>query len=170
MTALSSILAGGRILASAVQGVAPDAAYKGADESVTSSTALQNDDALFLALPVNSTWMAFAAIFYQGGNNGAGDLKWQWTVPAGASAIGGHVSYFTSGVGVGNVNLGAFANGATTVSGTNGAGHSLPVLLLMSVTIGSTAGNLQLQWAENTSNATPTIVKAGSLLAAWQVA
>jgi hypothetical protein len=38
------------------------------------------------------------------------------------------------------------------------------------VTVGTTAGNLVLQWAQNTSSTTPTIVIAGSWLRVTRVA
>src|SRR4249920_844934 len=58
-------------------------AEKTVNESVTSSTAFQNDDDLFLAVAANSVYEMTAMLRYDGAT--AGDIKWQWTAPASAT-------------------------------------------------------------------------------------
>src|SRR5690348_15724965 len=85
MTAIGNINAGGRILASAMRGIAPLAVIKGADESVTSSTTLQNDDALLVTLTANATYVFSLFLNYQGGTQGSSDIKVAWTFPTGTT-------------------------------------------------------------------------------------
>ena len=61
---------------------------------------------------------------------------------------------------------------ASTVQAMGGNGATTPLGALVSGTVitGATAGNLQLQWAQNTSNATAASVLAGSALTAWRFA
>lgn len=167
MTALSQVNAGSRILASLLRAVAPSAAFKGADESLTSSTALQNDDALFVALAASATYVFIGFANVTGAAIGTGDWKGAFTAPSGATVTVECIAYPTTAAGTlnGNAVRGA---GGVMIAGVNGTAGS-PVVLIGSVINGATAGNLQLQWAQNTSSGTATTVKAGSFLASWQV-
>ena len=170
MTALSQILAGARLAASAVQGIAPVPGYKGIDEPVTSSAALQNDDALFLPVAANATYLWVCYLSYEGGTQGSSDMKFQFTGPSGATASYTFIYYPTSG-GVGaNTNI-SRATGLSSVvtAGTDGAGVKLGLIMIGTLVTSSTPGSLRMQWAQNTSSGTATIVHAGSILAAWQV-
>lgn len=165
MTALDQINAGARVTAALLQGVAPLAAYKGADETVTSSTVLQNDDALFLDLDAAATYFWLMLLDYEGGMQGSSDLKWQFSVPSGAAGILSPL--FFSNSGALSFTLGGIA--ATVIAGTNGAGTKRPLLAAGTIVTSATAGNMQLTWAQNVSSGTGTIVHAGSALLAWQV-
>lgn len=170
MTALGNIYAGSRITASDVAGVAPLAVIKGADQSLASSTAMQNDDALFLPVAANAGYLVECLLNYEGGTHGSSDLKWEFTGPSGATMVYTFVAYPVSGsIAAGNVNMGA-ATGLSGVgtAGTNGA-QNLAVIMRGTLITGGTAGTLQLQWAQDTSSATATIVRAQSMLALWQV-
>lgn len=170
MTAVSGILAGARITAAMLQGIAPLGALKTSDQSVTSSTVLVNDNALSVPVAANAGYLVFAMLDYEGGTQGAADLKFQWTGPSGATLVLSFVYYPTAG-GVGaNTNLAAITGlSVTRTAGTNGAGVTLPVFMFGTLRTASTAGTFQLQWAQNTSSATPTIVHAGSVVAAWEL-
>lgn len=170
MTAASQILAGARLTAALLQGVAPLAAIKGTDQSVTSSTALVSDSALFLQVAANAGYFVVTYIAYEGFTQGSSDMKWQWTGPAGATLSLTDVYYPTSG-GIGaNTNIAAITALSTVrTSGTSGAGVKLAQLMFGTLTTGGTSGTFQFQWAQNTSSATATIVHAGSAVAAWQV-
>lgn len=166
MTALSQIQAGSRILASVIRDVAPLAAYKGADEMVSTLT-LQNDDALFLAVDANATYLLIALVVYEGGTQGASDFKMGWTIPAGASLSWTRIGVDTTGA----VTASAFSTSANTPAvGTNGAGAKRFVVLLGTLSVSSTNGTMQFQWCTNTTPAVNTTVHAGSVLGAWQVA
>ena len=73
-------------------------------------------------------------------------------------------------------NVSGNITGATTyigtsvvVGSTNGAGTLRAQVMKGSVFVGSTAGTLQLQWAQNTSSGTATIVHAQSYIAMWLI-
>src|SRR5262245_15271614 len=61
----------------------PIAAVKTANESVTSSTTLQNDDELFVSVAANSTYLVQCYIKCDGA--ATGDIKLNWTAPASAT-------------------------------------------------------------------------------------
>lgn len=164
MTALSQITAGARLTAAMLRGVAPLAVIKGADESVTSSTTLQNDDALFLPLEANASYIWLLVPFYLA-NSGTGDMKAGPVVPSGATVdwtvihMGSSDTFLLdTGSSSGAVNL-FHGNGATLRS----------ALLAGTAVTSSTSGNLQFQWAQNGVSGTATTVKAGSLIAAWRI-
>lgn len=167
MTALGNILAGGRIVASAVQGVAPNAVVKGADQPLASSTALQNDDALYVALAANTTWIFIAMIEYTGDAAGSGGIQFTFTTPSGSTLVWSQL-YLGSSVSAPSMAGTGTGSGQTRSAETNGTAQ-VPAWIMGSVTVGSTAGNLQFRWAQNASDATATLVKAGSFLASWQI-
>lgn len=129
------------------------------DETINSSTVLQDDDELFVALNANKiyTWLL---LFYV--NSGATpDFKYAFSIPAGATGLRMDVSQFfvvddenTSAITT-TVNFGT----ATPVKSSSNWGR---------VIMGGTAGNLQMQWAQLNSNAGDTTVEAGSLLVVWE--
>lgn len=163
MTALSNIQAGARITAAMLQAVAPVAAEKGAVQSVGNTT-LVNDDALFIPLLANAVYRFDCFLLYEGGTQGSSDLKWAWTGPSGFT-----INYSVNGVTTAGVATAGYVRGVTgAVVGTNGASNELGVLMTGTITTSSTHGTLQLQWAQNTSNATDTSVLPASNLTAWQ--
>lgn len=166
MTALGQITAGARLTAAMLRAVAPDAAYKSVDQSVTSSTTLVNDNALFLPLLASATYFFAFSIIYEGGTQGSSDIKTAWTFPSGTTMRYTPVRYNTAGT------LASFPNIQTDVvaSATSGAGTLRSFQGTGTVITSTTAGNLQLQWAQNTSSGTATIVHAGSSIDAWQIA
>ena len=159
------IVAGSRIVASVMQQIAPQAVIKGADQSLASNTTLQNDNALFLPVVANASYLFECYLDYEGGTQGSSDLKWTFAVPAGGTLRYQPVYFNTSGVVQASTSTGSGINTA----GTNGAGTLRGVTMTGSLIMGSLAGTLQLQWAQFTSNATPTIVHAQPLLSLWRV-
>lgn len=145
---------------------------KTADETVTSSTTLQNDDHLVLSVEKGYTYHFRAWLLVDGGT--AGDLKTAFTYPTGSTLyFAGHgpTTSMVSGSG-GDVGFNGRHNAtsrSTTLSyGTSGSRPGIQVEGLLIV--GSTAGNLQLQWAQNTSDGTGTTLKSGSFLKMEKVA
>jgi hypothetical protein len=170
MTALQNILAGGRLTAAVLQGVAPAAAVKPADETVTDSATLQADNDLFLALPASGTF-GFLCLLYAVSSvaQGSGDLKAGWTWPTGASASWSAIGYAATSGGAANINAVRTASGATNSMGVGTT--ELPVLVMGTIVMGGTAGDLQLEWAQNAAATGNTItLKAQSWLMAWQIA
>lgn len=167
MTAAGRIYAGSRLTAAMVQAVAPLSAYKSQVEIVTSSTVLQNDDALLLPeLQADAVYMFICVLGYNGGTLGSSDIKLAWLLPSGAV-----MSYALYG----NTTSGAATNGywetqtSIPALGTNGTGTPIGAVMAGTVATSATPGAMQLQWAQHTSSATPTTVLQGSVLGAWQV-
>lgn len=124
---------------------------KTADETISSSTTLQADDALFFTLEANKSYMVDVFVLMSTG--GTEDWKFQFTGPASVTFDG----YVHDG---NNVRQFTEASAAIdTFSVTEGVWH-----FKVSITNGASAGNFTLTWAQNTSGATNTTVKQGSVL------
>lgn len=142
---------------------------KTADESVTSSTTLQNDDALLFAIASSEVWVVEFVLFVVG--NTSGDVKLAVTVPASASVYYGIVANSIPGSGY----VAGSSNSATATSGDEKSADVMTspgVVLVIKgyVANSTTAGNVTLQWAQAASSGTATTVKAGSHLIAHKVA
>lgn len=147
--------------------------YRTADSAaLVSNTTLQNDTDLAIALPTAGRFQFEAVIFYD--SSTTADFKAAFTVPAGATLRWGGIGASTTvsgGVGPGQFSV-AIASGAAIVYGGSGTGTANTLILKISGTVvmGGTSGPLWFQWAQNTSDATNTIVRANSRLTAWRVA
>lgn len=127
-------------------------ARKTAIESVASSVALQNDDHLFCPIPANSTWIFKFHVLWVAIKKG--DIKLDITVPSGATCYWYQATDPTTFL---------IPPAAVTANGDS----SQHLLTLEGfVRTGSTAGSLQLRWAQNGSQATPTQVLVDSTLLA----
>lgn len=141
---------------------------KVADESVTSSTALQNDDILSVAVSANMVYNVTWGLKTDGATGG--DIKYSWTGPASAT-----FAWQSLGLDVALASLmppisqdGA-AIGTVITHGTLGSGTNSWITGSGTLTIAGTAGFLQLQWAQNASSGTATKVKVGSWLRADRI-
>jgi hypothetical protein len=145
-------------------------ARKAADEAVTASATLQDDDDLVLPLEANASY-AFDAFFIYDGATG-GDLKVAFTVPAGATlAWSGYGQSTGATIASGVINTFALtSSGSAAGVGAIGAGQKLTVRPQGIVRTGATAGNLQVQWAQNASDPTATTMFTDSWLRAQRVA
>ncbi len=137
---------------------------KASDESVTSSTTLQNDDELLFAVGASETWVFTICMFITAAT--ASDLKMDITVPSGASVswmqardLGG-----TSGFPVFNAHE-AGGSGAVEFDAEAKRG----TMIFGTLANSTNAGNVQLRWAQNTSGGTATTVHARSWLSATQL-
>lgn len=148
-------------------------AVKTADETVTSNTTLQNDDELAVALATATTYRLESRLYVFGA--AAGDIKVALAFPANTTvqAFGGH-SIVTGAVTVAtSADVEARAVVTQTASPTTALSFGVPdtngivVTLSATVVTTSTAGTLNLQWAQNSSSGTGTIVKIGSWLRVW---
>src|SRR5262245_3251832 len=146
----------------------PISAIKTANESVTSSTTLQNDDHLVIALAANSTYWVNITLIIDGATGG--DFKADFTGPAGATPllhVDGH-----------NLSAAATTDDAITLMetfgdvihiGTLGVGSHTAVSMRGPVSIAGTAGNMQLRWAQETSSASATRILTGSAMWARRI-
>lgn len=139
--------------------------YKTADESVTSSITLQNDDHLVFAIAASEVWVAEYTLFMTGASTG--DFQYAFTVPAGATGIHGvqGATATTSDATSTLMTEKVFAvlTSAPAV-GTVASGTLTVARIYLQVTNSTTAGNVTLQWAQAASDVTATTVKAGSWL------
>lgn len=144
-------------------------ARKTANETVTSSTTLQNDNHLFVSVAANAVYIVELVGLLSGDDTA--DIKYVFTYPTGATLAGGQVNLFdtisggASTAGDGNFRaLAASASPSTALNAgtvdTNFVTCWYKGLLIMS----STAGTLQLQWAQINSVAVATGFLAGSYI------
>jgi hypothetical protein len=144
----------------------PLAVVKGGDQSVTSSTVVVNDTALVVAVASSATYQFSCFISYEGGTQGSSDLKWTWTTPAGTAMIYS-ATYLSNG---GTAQVGDQKAGSDVLAaGTSGA-TSRTIIMWGTVAVAGTAGNVQLQWAQNASSGTATKVHANSWISLWRFA
>lgn len=144
----------------------PLAAYKSIDQSITSSTTFTDDTVLGLTVAANASYIVDMSLIYDG--DSAGDLKLQFTKPAGAS----HTNTFLSSLGgtAATTSDNVVSGGSTVpILGCLGAGTNCGMLWKSFLSVSSTSGTLQLQWAQNATSATATRVRAGSYLLAQRV-
>ncbi len=129
-------------------------------EGVTSSTTMQDDDELFVTLAVSKTYCWEATLFCRS-ISATGELKYAFTLPTGAIGdmsddIIRSDSIFTTEDIVTVVPL---------VLPTN----IMRVLHLKGrVIMSTTNGKLQLQWAQNASDANASQIEQGSSLIVWE--
>jgi hypothetical protein len=139
------------------------AIVKAADQSVTNTTTLVDDNDFNVAIGANETYILQFEINVQSPT--AADIAYKLNAPAGSSC---HVDYNSSsagGVTYGNL-------GCNTLSGkvpTSGNNTDTVHFIYASITTGATAGNVTLQWAQSATNDGATIVKKGSQLLGFKV-
>ncbi|MFJ9318263.1 hypothetical protein [Streptomyces globisporus] len=133
---------------------------KPTDEQVQSSLVLQDDDHLTIPVSVGGRYAIDAMLAVDG--DPAADLLLTIAAPPGSTG------YWTPGAvtlgvsdGTGSIRLTRYAPGASIGVGITAAG--LMVAPLGTITAGAN-GVIAVQWAQNVSSATPTILRAGSWL------
>lgn len=140
---------------------------KAANESVTSSTAVQDDDDLFFAIGANETWVFELFLFTNAAT--AGDFRYAITFPAGATQRYGQMGLDDTAAGF-NADLevgdSTVSGGEKIIGGPGGTGLSL---VFGFVANGANAGDVKLRWAQGTSSGTATILASGSHLRARRV-
>jgi hypothetical protein len=144
----------------------PVTVVKPADTARNSTTSMSNDPDLVLNVAGGCTYHINGVIFYDGPAAGASDIKYTFSVPAGASG-----QYFMPRQNLSSSFAGAFSNfwGDTGTANTNSVGTFM-ILGVSGLLITTTAGALRFQWAQNTSNGTNTRVRANSFLTAQRIA
>lgn len=132
-----------------------------------SNTALQNLTNMLAALPgtAGAIFGFRGKVFYDSAT--AADIKFAFTMPAGATFQWGLLSTATNGTSP------TFTS--TTASGTAlsavglGVGTQSIATFEGEITMGATAGNLQMQAAQNTSDATQSTVSPRSHIEVWRI-
>lgn len=141
-------------------------ARKTVDETVSSTTTLQNDDDLFVSVAANAIYhMVFELQVLAQTTN---DIKFGFTGPAGYA-----VEYTARGP---TLTAAGLAD-VYTISGTTGdvltfggiAANDLCVSISGLLITSGTSGTFQLQWAQNTSGASGTTLRPGSFMSLRRV-
>lgn len=146
----------GSVLNSLITEVRGLLARKTSDETVNNSATLQNDNELLLAVEANAVYHFGGRLAFTTGTTP--DLKFAWTFPAGLT-MAYNVSVFAVGTSV----LDQFAFDQTLTANCEGhASLTRTAMLDGIVVVSSTAGTLQLQWAQIAATASDTIMKSGS--------
>jgi hypothetical protein len=130
---------------------------KPSDEPRTSTTTLANDSALTLTTMVASaTYDFYGHIVYScAASGGTPGMKTNFTAPSGAT--------MTNFCFILNGSIGISANG--TVNGVSpGSTSSQYMGFRGTLVMSTTTGAFTFQWAQNTSSASATTIKAGSYL------
>ncbi|MFG2617824.1 collagen-like protein [Streptomyces sp. NPDC048507] len=141
---------------------------KSADETRTSVTTVSDDGHLYASLEANSVYQFSAHLLFDGPE--AADASITFTVPSGATGgwtpLAGTLGT-TVPDGSAQLKMAARQFGSNSDIGVMASSATLAGIMAMPtgiVSTGSTAGLLRLRWAQQTSNATPVTLKAGSLL------
>jgi len=122
---------------------------------VNNSTVFVNDDTLFVALEANRVYSMLLLLAYR--SQATPDFKITYSVPAGATGGFGTIQSNFQQVEFGTKNIVNSTNNADMFHGDIGL-----------VEMGGTAGNLQLQWAQNTANVSDSRVRIGATLIVYE--
>lgn len=146
-------------------------ASKTGDETVTTSTTLQNDDELTVAVSASTVYEVALRLYVHG--NATADIKVALTFPSGTVQGWGGLSIVAGSAGVStSADVEAHAFTTLVASPTSSLTFGVPdtngtlIICWATVSIGATAGSITLQWAQNSSSSTTTI-NAGSRLVAY---
>lgn len=137
---------------------------KSGDQVVTSATTgatLVNDTDLSVAVAASTTYAVEAVIIYAAGTTP--DMKVAFTWPTGATMPWGLIGNTTAAA-FQAVAFSAPASATTFSVGGTGVSNDLLLYLYGTLTVGTVAGTLQFQFAQNTADASATTVRAGSRL------
>lgn len=145
---------------------------KTADESVTSSVTLQNDDHLLYSIGATGTYVFELVLFGVSAANAAGDLIVGFSFPAGTLHFSGHGLDDT--LASGNTGTPRMTGILTATSGATTATFGLSTtttsIVLRGILIATATGTLQFMWAQFASSASASTLKAGSYMTVKQVA
>lgn len=131
---------------------------KRADETVNNSSTLQNDDDLVIAIEANETWRFEAMILFN--SAATPDIKVGFALPPGATVSWIDLSRVTSDTP--EMNEPVTTSGA--VARNSGTGADSVLVLYGIVVNGGSAGDVRVQWAQSSTNASDTKVLATSYL------
>lgn len=145
-------------------------ARKTLDQNLTiSSTVMQDVTTLLAPMPTAGTFGFDAFVIYSSAV--AADIKFSFTFPAGATVAWNGLGVATTGTATGDGTFNIITVSDTPIAmGGNGVGVPMAARFEGSYIAGGTAGNLQMRAAQNTSDATQSVVLAQSRLRVWRMA
>ena len=145
--------------------IQPITVIKAATATVSTNTTLQDDDELLFAIGASENWVV--QFYLHVSTALAADFKAAITVPTSVTLDAHTVLMSTNGIGQ---DIGArTTTSGTGMSVTSSSGALFFVIVYASVKNSTTAGNVTLQWAQNSSDASNTQVLLGSFLQAHRV-
>jgi|SRR3990167_1109427 len=129
---------------------------KAADETVTTSTTIQDDEDFTFAIAASEVWAVRLVLWVT--ISVAGGFRHAFSIPASATGWHGHVMMFEAGSGD------AVRFAATLTSELTGGVTNPTLVVVDAVIVNSTnAGNVVFRWAQNASSGN-TVVKADSIM------
>jgi hypothetical protein len=161
------ILPGMDYAAALIQSLASITAYKAGDTSRSNTATPAADPDLTLPVAANATYLVFGYVFATGAAISTADIAITFTGPAGSAFHYTTLGYSTAAIAT--LAMSAARTSGNAAQGVNGSAAS-PILILAEITTSGTPGSFALNWAQNTPNATATVLKAGSRLAAIRMA
>lgn len=164
-------LAGQRITAGLLRSMLPQTVRKTADTSRSATTTFADDDHLSFSAEASAVYTMVGWIKYFA--DPTPDVKIQFTVPTGCL---GEWAWMMPGSGTAATGTTGYSirtetndvTGSRTGYGTSDSQHFTPISGLFRMS--TTAGSITLQWAQNTSNATATVLYTDSWLAFQRIA
>lgn len=155
---------GQTVTAAMLLAMQPVYAVKAVTEALPSSTSFQADDELTLPVLADAVYEAVFVLYPSGNPIGTGGIKTMWSVPSGTTGLKACVG----GVGADRnstlMRASAHNLGTQVTYNLESAAAASAVVERSIMTVGGTAGNLTLQWAQVASNATATNILASSYL------
>lgn len=143
---------------------------KPSDESVTSNTTPQNDDHLLFAAVAGQAYKFMFALWVSS-TVATGDLKLlPVTTGVGTLVWGVHGTDLAATTGTGSAVMSGRDSGTSGTSVSVAAVNGTLMVFLSGTFSCTSSGNVVLQWAQDTSSATATTIKAGSYVEAVRVA
>lgn len=131
---------------------------KTADTSRSLTTTLTADPTLTFSVLANSKYLVRLVIF--GLSSTTPDFKYRMDIPASATGNGATIIRTNNGTESETMNFSSSFDSFQT----DGDGGKFYITAELYITTAGTAGNVSFMWAQNTSDATPAIVKAGSYI------
>jgi hypothetical protein len=170
---MTSLTAGSRLTAAAVNAALPLYALLLGAVSKTSSTTLSAVTGFAIPLEANSTYVMDGYLAYIAG--ATGDLKIAFVGPTGTTGHWCLYGLSTASTGsFGDLDARrqtAFGTGTTqAIGGSDSFSGSLAAVPRLYVVTSSTAGDFTMQYAQNTSSATATTISSGTWIRAVKVA
>ncbi len=147
--------------------------------TISSNNVLANDDTLLWAVGASDRWFWQAMLTFtaadSGGTATTADVQVGWSVPTGGAmqwgALGNATSTFAGYGASSTANSPLTLLTAASASSQGAAAVSWGIAYCGFYTgDGSHAGNVNLQWAQNTSNAATLLIAKNSTLILWRIA
>lgn len=143
-------------------------ARKTADEGVTSSTVMQDDNHLTLTVSANKVYRFECVLRTDGA--ATGDISYQFVGPAGSTMMAAGHDISTTGTTIADDRLFDVFLSSSLGQGTFGAGSITMVHVSGVLVVAGTGGTFKVQWAQQTSNGTASQVLTNSFIELREVA